>query len=447
MNISIIEKKQDFLIKKTLDYFSFLRKKKVDLSSSAFCYIVTYSPVPGFGIILIWLKEKFSKIYFFCYVLKGIVSISTLSNFKIFKPKKKIIFDKIILTWAKKKDFSQGIFYDSFSNLNSKKTANVIFFVIYSDYILPVQIPNNVVIFYKSSNNYNFIFLLSILFKKIKNLFFTPSLFFHYFSYQTIFAEIISKFFFDTFNMSKIKKVIMPYEGQPFQNFIFKNIKKKYSKIKTIGFVHSMIPALPLNFIKREGSPEKIYVSSLSQKNIFVQYLGWKNKYVIITNSIRIKKEVKKNQLQVFYFPMNIFNLNKIYLCIDRYFYFLKKNSLPFIKINKHPQMLNAYQQIALSKKIESLRSNYQSRFSKKIKKRISFFLGPTSSFLQFLENRIESIHFTSMPALDLYTNMLWRYIKPVEITNYIYKYNLLKKNKIIKLSNENYNLKTAKIL
>jgi hypothetical protein len=447
MNISIIEKKQDFLIKKTLDYFSFLRKKKVDLSSSAFCYIVTYSPVPGFGIILIWLKEKFSKIYFFCYVLKGIVSISTLSNFKIFKPKKKIIFDKIILTWAKKKDFNQGIFYDSFSNLNSKKTANVIFFVIYSDYILPVQIPNNVVIFYKLSNNYNFIFLLSILFKKIKNLFFTPSLFFHYFSYQTIFAEIVSKFFFDTFNMNKIKKVIMPYEGQPFQNFIFKNIKKKYSKIKTIGFVHSMIPALPLNFIKREGSPEKIYVSSLSQKNIFVQYLGWKNKYVIITNSIRIKKEVKKNQLQVFYFPMNIFNLNKIYLCIDRYFYFLKKNSLPFIKIKKHPQMLNAYQQIALSKKIECLCSNYQSRFSKKIKKRISFFLGPTSSFLQFLENRIESIHFTSMPALDLYTNMLWRYIKPVEITNYIYKYNLLKKNKIIKLSNENYNLKTAKIL
>ena len=96
MNIPTIEKKQDFLIKKTFDYFSFLRKKKVDLSSSAFCYIVTYSPLPGFGIILIWLKEKFSKIYFIHYVLKSIVLISTLSNYKIFKPKKQIIFDKII---------------------------------------------------------------------------------------------------------------------------------------------------------------------------------------------------------------------------------------------------------------------------------------------------------------------------------------------------------------
>lgn len=447
MNIPTIEKKQDFLIKKTFDYFSFLRKKKVDLSSSAFCYIVTYSPLPGFGIILIWLKEKFSKIYFIYYVLKSIVLISTLSNYKIFKPKKKIIFDKIIFTWAKKKDFRKGIFYDSFSNLNSKKTANVIFFVIYSDYLLPVQTPNNVIIFYKSSNSYNFIFLLSIFFKKINNLFSTPSLFFHYFSYQTIFAEIISKFFFATLNLSKVKKVIMPYEGQPFQNFIFKNIKNKYLKIKTIGFVHSMIPALPLNFIKREGSPDKMYVSSLSQKNIFVQYLGWKKKYITITNSIRIKKKLKKNQPQAFYFAMYIFKLNKIYSCIDRYFYFVKKNSLPIIKIKKHPQMLNAYQQTFLSKKIKFLFSNYKSRFLKKCKKKISFFLGPTSSFLQFLENRIESIHFTSMPTLDLYTNMLWRYIKPVEVSHDIYRYSLLKKNKIIKLSNDNYNLKTAKIL
>jgi hypothetical protein len=51
------------------------------------------------------------------------------------------------------------------------------------------------------------------------------------------------------------------------------------------------------------------------------------------------------------------------------------------------------------------------------------------------------------MPALDLYTNMLWSYIKPVEVSHDIYRYSLLKKNKIIKLSNENYNLKTAKIL
>ena len=109
--------------------------------------------------------------------------------------------------------------------------------------------------------------------------------------------------------------------------------------------------------------------------------------------------------------------------------------------------MLNAYEQILLSKKIRFLCSLYKTRFSKKIKKKISFFLGPTSSFLQFIENDLDSIHITAMPVLDLYTNSLWKGIKPIEITNCIYKYNLLKKRKIIKLSTRSYNLKIAKIL
>jgi len=447
MSIFTIEKKQEYLINKTINYFSFLKKRKIDLSSSSFCYIITYGRSPGFGKLLIWLKDRFSKILFISYVFENIILISTLSNFKIYKTNNETKYNKVIFTWAKKSDFKKGIFYDSFSNLNSKEVTNILFFIIYSDYVKPDQIPKNVIIFYRSKHNYNFIFLFNILFKKIKYLFSTPFAFFHFFSYHTIFAEIVNKQFLDNINLKKIKKVIMPYEGQPFQNFIFKNIKNKSKKIETVGFIHSMIPALPLNFIKREGAPDILHVSGFSQRNIFVKYLGWNTRDVNITRSIRIKKKVKKNQHQTFYFPMNIFKSNQIYSSIDKYLNFLKKNSLPIIQVKKHPQMSNASEPLVLSKKINFLFLNYKSRFSKKIKQKLSFFLGPTSSFLQFLENRIECIHFTSMPVLDLYTNMLWKYIKPVEVSNDIYKYSLIKKNKIIKLSNENYNLKTAKIL
>jgi len=447
MNIFTIERKQEYLINKTTNYFSFLKKKKIDLSSSSFCYIITYGRSPGFGKLLIWLKERFSKILFISYILENIILISTLSNLRIHKINNEIKYNKVIFTWAKKSDFKKGTFYDSFSNLNSKDVGDILFFVIYSDNVLPNQIPKNVTILYKLNHKYNFIFLFNIFFKKIKNLFSSPFTFFHFFSYHTIFAEIVNKHFLDNINLKKIKKVIMPYEGQPFQNFIFKNIKNKNKKIETVGFIHSMIPALPLNFIKRDGAPDILYVSGLSQKNIFVKYLGWNNMDINITRSIRIKKKIRKNQHQTFYFPMNIFKLNEIYSSIDKYLNFFKKNSLPIFQIKKHPQMLNISEQIVLSKKINFLFFNYKDKFSKKVKKKISFFLGPTSSFLQFLENRIESIHFTSMPVLDLYTNMLWRYIKPVEVSHNVYRYSLLKKNKIIELSNENYNLKTAKIL
>ena len=60
----------------------------------------------------------------------------------------------------------------------------------------------------------------------------------------------------------KLKKVIMPYEAQPFQNYIFKKIKENYKKIKSIGYVHSTQP-FPSHLFKREGSPDKIYVHGM----------------------------------------------------------------------------------------------------------------------------------------------------------------------------------------
>ena len=52
-----------------------------------------------------------------------------------------------------------------------------------------------------------------------------------------------------------------------------------------------MVPALPLNFIKRDGSPDLIYLSGVSQKDLFVKYLGWNKKDIRIIDSIRIKKD------------------------------------------------------------------------------------------------------------------------------------------------------------
>ena len=55
----------------------------------------------------------------------------------------------------------------------------------------------------------------------------------------------------------------MPYEGQPFQNFILSKLDKS---IKTYGIIHSILPALPTNLIKKEGSPKNIYISGKVQK-------------------------------------------------------------------------------------------------------------------------------------------------------------------------------------
>ena len=74
-------------------------------------------------------------------------------------------------------------------------------------------------------------------------------------SYQSVFASFINQNF-KKFISPKLKRIIMPYEGQPFQNVIFLNSLKMKKKIDTIGYIHSFPIGLPTNLLKRPGHPK-----------------------------------------------------------------------------------------------------------------------------------------------------------------------------------------------
>ena len=40
--------------------------------------------------------------------------------------------------------------------------------------------------------------------------------------------------------------------------------------------MHTVIPPLPLDYIKREGHPDLLLVNGIDQKNILCKKLGWK---------------------------------------------------------------------------------------------------------------------------------------------------------------------------
>ena len=109
--------------------------------------------------------------------------------------------------------------------------------------------------------------------------------------------------------------------------------------------------------------------------------------------------------------------------------------------------MLYSKDQVTLEKKIKNLILKNKDKFNKSAKKKYSFHVGPTSAFIQFLENNMYVIHFTPIPAMDVYTKKMWRQIIPFEINKNTYTYKLTKKRQIIKLSNKNYNLNKSKIL
>ena len=221
-----IEKKQISLILKAKKYFLSLKQIGINTSKSSFCYLSTYGINPGQAKLLLWLKKNNSIINYIKTVTNHILAISSFQNYVITKYTKKK-FDNLFLTWGRKSHFQNNIYYDNFLKTRSDNFKNSIFFVIYLDRDLPKIIPKNVILFYKKNKFRSILFLFKIIIQTIIINNFNINKIFHYLSSQTVFAELLNKKIIKIQNDINFKKIIMPYEGQPYQNFVIQNLKKK----------------------------------------------------------------------------------------------------------------------------------------------------------------------------------------------------------------------------
>ena len=128
---------------------------------------------------------------------------------------------------GEKKNFKNKTFADSLLNVDSNINKKSLFFVIYLEKNLPKLVPKNVILIHKKNYSRSLIFFFKELFKNLIRYKFNPKKFIHYFSAQTIFAEKINEHLKIVLRNNEIDKVILPYEGQPFQNFILNKLDKK----------------------------------------------------------------------------------------------------------------------------------------------------------------------------------------------------------------------------
>jgi len=439
-----IEKKQLDLIFKTKKYFKDLKQRGIDLSKSSFCYISTYGQNPGHTKLLLWLKKKHSLFFFFKIITIHILAISSFYNYKILNFKKKK-YKNIILTWGRRNNFKETYYYDSFLSLRSDQSKNSLFFVISLDHNIPSIIPDNVVLFCKIKKDRSILFLFSEILKCFIHNNFNFLKIAHYLSSQTIFAKMVNKQIFRIFKLCSFEKIILPYEGQPFQNYLLNNFKKKTS-VKTLGIVHSVIPALPLNFMKREGSPDKLYISGKQQKNVLTNHFGWKNSEIHMTESLRLKKKLDQKIIGSIFLPIN---LSKSKLVVNIFTNFLidfKNKLLPVLKVRNHPQMINSHRHIKLETNLNKILKNNKKKFNYKTKLKVCLFIGTTSAMIEFVEKKVNVYHIPINKEIDIYSNKIWKKIKYKEKKN-VFMYNKLKNGNLVNLSNKKYSLKKINII
>ena len=259
-------------------YYSHLKKNKIDVTKSAFCYFSGSISTLGYYNFL-KIKKKIGNLKLFFEYIKNIYGVFNQGNYKILNSNNlRKNFDKLIVTWAFKQSFdNKGNLFDRYLQINSKNLKKTIWFVIYLDKQNPKKISSNIILLKKDE-----IFLLFKIIYFIKTFFriarissFNLRKIAHYFTSDFNFSNIVMEKLRLLVNFKKIKEIKMPYESQIFQNEIFKFAKKKNFKVKNLAFVVYTAPFPKELYFNKNNKIDKLYLVNSNMREILAKHLRW----------------------------------------------------------------------------------------------------------------------------------------------------------------------------
>ena len=424
------------LISKAKYYCENNLKNNIDVHDGGIFWFCSFAYSPGYAKLKLWEKGVRSFVSSSKIFLKDILAVSNLHNYSLFNSEpNNMRYRKVIISWAKKDNFLEdGSYFDTYFKINSRKIDDSIWFLIYDGKNLPEKIDKNILIFkkLKQGPKYNFLYLIN---KIVKNIFlykFSIKKIFYKTSWYTEFSNIV---------INKIKNVIskdteiiiMPYEGQPFQNSIFKISKNINKKIKTVGYVHPFPVGLPTNYIKRDGSPEKLIVNGDDQFNCFVKNLSWASNQLKILPSTRFQKDSYIDMAGYIFLPTTIKSKNIIIKSLENFIANYIDEPIAELVVRNHPFKKESKIHLETFEEINKILLKYNNRFSKNHVKKISIFIGSTGSVIEALERGVEVVHVCEDPVFESYSNELWKSIQVKEINKNTFKYKLIEKGNLIK--------------
>lgn len=385
---------------------SYYKKSPPNNSKLIDYYNITYSK---YSLLKLQELQKI-KVRIFAKIIthiKEFIGSAKAVNFELSNFKNIDKYEKLILTTGKSSNIlNDGSYFDTLFNENSKNHPNTLWFVINLDNNIPKKINKNI-LFFTNKNN-KFLFIRNLIFLIIKKIFFYP-LDKNKFFYLEILSSNIWKNINKHININKIKKIITPYEGQPFQNYVNYKLKKVNKKIQTIGYVHAT-QGLPIHLYKRDGAPELLYVHGSDQKYQLTKFFGWQKKSVKTIPSLKIRKKNKQKYQNYIFLPYYIED-KKFYLKNFEFFINAFEKRLPKdLKIKIHPHRIKDKNHIDFKNSLLLILKRFN--LNRKIKFCGPIVIGPGSIILEALENKLDVYHIHKNIILDGYSNYYWPNIK-----------------------------------
>ncbi len=411
--------------------------KNKNVSHNPNYFLSSWAESIGYLNLKSFSKQRVSYISKCIVILKEVLSIKR-ETISYLQRKKINKYNNIILSYFVPENLKKdGSYFDKYFSVNTDFDKKNLWILIplkedNNDY----KTNENLIILKRGNNNFYYnilfssykylkIFFSTFFFTKIEKLNFEESEYCK--SLYTTIRPIIDN--------SKNKKFFLPYEAQPHQHFLIKKFKKDNLKFKVFGYMHTVLPPLPLDYIKRSGHPDLVYVNGYSQKKIMCKKLGWKNNEVKNIISFRYKKNIKKRLNNRIFLPYYLENEGKIFNSFTNLVYSKPKGYFPKLNIKNHPNMNFSKKHLKLINKLRLFLKKEKKLFKNRISnKKISIFIGSTASVCESLERGLRTFHICSDPVFEKFDKFYWDKIKCFEISKNIFEYKLLEKGNIIKL-------------
>jgi hypothetical protein len=347
-------------------------------------------------------------------------------------------YTNIVLSWGMLNDFDNcGTYFDRYFATSSKDTSETLWIILYSSSKKPKVIEKNIMLLYWHNHTFfeSFLKLFSTIFSFSKMSSFSQQ------SSQKISAVVTRELACN----SSIKKVILPYEAQPFQQTLFECIKRNFPNVESVGYLHSSPPPLPTDLLYRKGCPSNLMVHGEGIKVMLSEQFNWPLKNLTVIKSLRYTQESSKKFDNEILLPYSFNNADRI---LDTFKIVLKKsliNEVNLWSVRNHPVQLDSVAHLKLEESLNQIISSAcitATDCGSNIKQTIM--IGATAAILEALEQGIEVIHIVSDPLLEAHSSLIWRYIDVERLGDYIFLYKMKEIGKYIRMGDASNNFVTT---
>jgi len=435
--LEIIDKAKNYIRTRQLN-------EKLDKTSVLF-YLNSWDPSSLGNVYLKTMTNK-SK-YFFSFMgsmARNMIAIRNYADLRLYSNAGQQSgggYDAMVVSWCKATDFDEtGRYNDRYFKMSSGETENVLWFLVSIDGKVPPVYDNNVMIYarHPRSLHHGFIFLGKTICKALLDYRFNLNQVCYSLSVESVFAKLVTKQVKASQILHGFKKLIQPYEAQPFQHAIFLGMKELADKVTNIGYLHSVLPMLPTDLIQRTGAPDILYVHGKKQMEIMRRHLNWHTADLRFLESLRYRTHIDESFSGWIFLPYEFSHINIILDNLDVYFNSIKDASLPELSARCHPAKMQSKKHIELMKGIDKLLLKYKHRFDSGCMQKASVFIGSTAAIVEALERDVNVVHITADPVFETHQMEIWDAIKVQSLNRHTYTYELMEKGAYIQLGTGN---------